>query len=130
LGIDLMSRSLAWAYPYRDQMPSSGPFALDMGAQRIIRPQQQNVGNMSPPNWHPAPPVIQDGKVVFTAPDAHSVHCINLRDGTPVWKKKQSENDLYLAGVFGGKVLIVGKTAVRALSLADGRQLWYVPTGD
>src|SRR5213082_2971512 len=35
-----------------------------------------------------------------------------------------------MAGVFNGKVLIVGKSAVRALSLEDGRQLWYAPTGD
>src|SRR5262249_40222652 len=80
--------------------------------------------------WQSAPPVIQDGKVVFTAPDANSIHCIHLRDGAPVWKRKQSEGDLYLAGVYNGKVLIVGKTWVRALALEDGRQLWQVPTGD
>src|SRR5207237_9798672 len=27
LGVDLLSRSLAWAYPYRDQMPTPVPFA-------------------------------------------------------------------------------------------------------
>ena len=72
--------------------------------------------------------MIQDGKVVFTAPDAGSIHCINLRDGTAVWKKKHQEGDLYLAGVFGGKVLIVGKNAIRVLSLNDGTQLWQEPT--
>jgi tetratricopeptide (TPR) repeat protein len=128
LGVDLLTRSLAWAYPYREQMPTPVPFLPINQPQPIPRPQMNFAPSVS--NWHSAPPVIQEGKVVFTAPDANSVHCINLRDGTPVWKKKQSENDLYLAGVFGGKVLIVGKTAVRALSLEDGRQLWYVPTGD
>ena len=132
LGVDILSRSLAWAYPYRDQMPQNVPFAMNQA--QILRGGfggiVQNVGTTSVANWHSAPPVIQDGKVVFTAPDANSVHCINLRDGTPVWKKKQSENDLYLAGVFDGKVLIVGKSAVRALSLQDGRQLWYLSTGD
>ena len=128
LGVDLLSRSLAWAYPYREQMPTTVPF-VSLQPQPFPRPTPVFIGN-SAANWHSSPPVIQDGKVVFTAPDATSVHCINLRDGTPVWKKKQSENDLYLAGVFNGKVLIVGKSAVRALSLHDGRQLWYVPTGD
>lgn len=128
LGIDLMSRSLAWAYPYREQMPQSMPFTP-------VQPQpfpipKQNFASTSIANWHAAPPAIQDGRVVFTAPDASSVHCINLRDGTPMWKKKQSDSDLYLAGVYSGRVLIVGKNAIRALSLEDGRQLWYIPTGD
>ena len=35
-------------------------------------------------NWKSSPPVIQDGKVVFAAPDASTVHCINLRDGAAV----------------------------------------------
>ena len=133
LGVDLLSRSLAWAYPYREQMPTPAPVLSNQQMQlqlRGIQVSQPNFASMSAANWHSAPPVIQDGKVVFTAPDANSVHCINLRDGTLVWKKKQAENDLYLAGVFNGKVLIVGKAAVRALSLQDGRQLWYLPTGD
>jgi outer membrane protein assembly factor BamB len=126
--VDLMSRSLAWAYPYREHMPASPPFATfqPQPFQRI----QPSFASLNTATWRSAPPVIQDGKVVFTAPDADSVHCVNLRDGTFVWKKKQSENDLYLAGVYNGKVLIVGKTAVRALNLEDGRQLWYAPTGD
>jgi outer membrane protein assembly factor BamB len=126
LGVDLMSRTLAWAYPYREKAignPTTpgGPF------QPFPQP---GVLNFNSSIWRTAPPVIQEGKVVFTAPDAHSVHCINLRDGTPVWKTPQMEGDLYLAGVFQGKVVIVGKNAVRILRLADGGQQFYIPTGD
>src|SRR5262249_34594186 len=70
------------------------------------------------------------GKVAGAAPDRLSVPCINLRDGMPAWKRRQNENDLFMAGVYSGKVLVVGKNAIRALSLEDGRQLWYLPTGD
>jgi outer membrane protein assembly factor BamB len=131
LGVDLMSRSLAWAYPYRDQMPTSLPMAFAGNPQigLVVRGGQQVGGSLYAPTWRSAPPVIQEGKVVFTAPDANSIHCINLRDGTPIWKKRQADNDLYFAGVYAGKVLIVGKSAIRALSLDDGRQLWYIPTG-
>ena len=128
LGVDLLSRSLAWAYPYREQAPTPVPFT-PVQPQPFPRPTP-NFASTSAANWRSAPPAIQDGKVVFTAPDANSIHCINLRDGTPVWKKRQSENDLYMAGVYNGKVLIVGKSAIRAVSLDDGRQLWYLPTGD
>lgn len=131
LGIDILSRSLAWAYPYREQAPPR-PAMINPNQFPGLGPQGQpiNVALTNTANWKSAPPVIQDGKVVFTAPDANSVHCVNLRDGTPVWKKPQMEGDLYLGGVFGGKVLIVARNAVRALSLTDGSTIWYVATGD
>jgi hypothetical protein len=81
---------------------------------------------LTPPKWKSAPPVIQDGKVVFTAPDADSIHCVRLTDGVRVWQNKKTENDLFLAGVFGGKVVIVGQKSVRALRLSDGSPLWNV----
>jgi outer membrane protein assembly factor BamB len=73
--------------------------------------------------------VVQDGRVVFTAPDGASVHCLNLGDGSLVWKAPRAADDLYLAGVAGGKVLIVGKRQCRALRLTDGSPLWQLATG-
>src|SRR5207302_11239052 len=38
--------------------------------------------------------------------------------------------DIYLAGIFQGKVLVVGKQSCRALNLTDGgKQLWQSATG-
>src|SRR5262249_7234024 len=112
LGVDLLSRSLVWSYPYREQNPPALPFQAQAfpggfgGGPGFGRPggTMPMVGNATLSNWHSAPPAIIDGKVVFTASDANSVHCINLRDGTPLWKKRQSETDLYMGGVFNGKV--------------------------
>jgi outer membrane protein assembly factor BamB len=126
LGVDLLSRTLAWAYPYREKTPAGEAMPIQPFPRRIPGGQI----NMSPANWYFAPPVLIDGKVVFTAPDAHSVHCINLRDGKPVWKARQEDGDLYLGGVIAGKVLIVGKNGVRLRSLADGSQTHFIPTGD
>src|SRR5439155_24136251 len=39
------------------------------------------------------------------------------------------DKDLYLAGVIGGKVLIVGAGYCRAVNLADGKEAWRVETG-
>ena len=33
-------------------------------------------------DWKAAPPIIADGKVVFTAPDGPELRCLNLRNGT------------------------------------------------
>ena len=53
-----------------------------------------------------------------------------MRDGRPAWRKGQQKGDLYLAGVFEGRVLIVGAAHIRALDLKNGSQLWSVGTGD
>jgi outer membrane protein assembly factor BamB/tetratricopeptide (TPR) repeat protein len=133
-GVDLMNRALVWSYPYREQShvaPFSnnnnigGPFGGP--PQKFVQPA---LGSSVLSNWKSTPPAVVDGKVVFTAPDANSVHCINLRDGTPVWKSGQRDGDLYMAGVFNGKVLVVGKSSIRALSLQTGATLWYLPTHD
>ncbi len=138
LGVDLTSRSLAWAYPYREQAPQTVNFPGAMNDPRrgmVFGPGPGGAMNMGSAatvaNWKSSPPVIVEGKVVFTAPDATSVHCINLRDGTPVWKKRQMDGDLFLAGVFQGKALVVGRSSIRALDIhKNGDMAWYQSTGD
>lgn len=123
LGVDLLSHSLVWAYSYReDQDRNSG--VVKQPGMWMNPAQDLNLR----PDWKVSAPVIQDGKVVFTAPDGASVHCLNLRTGTRAWKAPRTD-DLYMAGVFSGKVLLVGKSSCRALNLPDGKQLWAKETG-
>jgi outer membrane protein assembly factor BamB/tetratricopeptide (TPR) repeat protein len=156
VGVDPLSRSLLWAYAYRDKQP--------VGPDGIV----QDYFNPVPvvPSWRMTTPIISvgsgGGKVVFTAPDNEAIHCINLKDGTPVWKVNRNEDDLYVAGVFDGpppkdkdgkdpppkktekkpgqpvalastegpRVVIVGRSGCRALALEDGNtQVWHVATG-
>jgi outer membrane protein assembly factor BamB len=138
-GVNLLENSLLWAYPYRDkndtaeQAPAlNGRFPVRQwpppGFQ--VGPDGRVVPIITHHNqWKVTAPVISEGKVVFTAPDARSLHCINLRDGLPIWKRPKLDDDLYLGNVYNGKVLIVGKKSVRALSLANGETLWTLETG-
>jgi outer membrane protein assembly factor BamB len=137
-GINLLENSLVWAYPYREKSDNKPP--QDFNAQQqmmMMRRGRIIVGQNGMPvqatphhnQWKASAPVIADGKIVFTAPDARSIHCVNLRDGSPIWHKPKQEDDLYLGNVYNGKVLIVGKTSVRALSLSTGEILWTLPTG-
>src|SRR5579883_350259 len=138
-GVNLLENSLVWAYPYRDPSDASEqpapqwngrvmrggiPPGFQMGRDGNLHPIQNYQGQ-----WKVTAPVISDGKVVFTAPDARSIHCINLRDGSPLWRWPKHDEDLYLGNVYNGKVLIVGKKNVRALSLSSGETLWTVETG-
>src|SRR5262249_42050211 len=62
------------------------------------------------------------------AADDPALHCLSLSDGKRLWKADMND-DLYLAGVFGNAVLLVGKKHCRALRLSDGESLWRVETG-
>src|SRR5262249_2181142 len=133
LGVDLLSNSLVWAYPYREKTeteewrPGVGRGGLPPGW--VMTPDGRMVGPSPPQQWKVTAPVIVDGKVIFTAPDSRALHCVNLRDGAPLWKIQRAEDDQYLAGVFGGRVVVVGKKSVRALSLDQGETVWNVDTG-
>jgi outer membrane protein assembly factor BamB len=122
LAVDPATQALLWGYTYREgkQATPPPPRGKPLPFPGPLPPQ---------PGWRNTAPVIADGKVIFTAPDEDSVHCLNLRDGALVWRKPRHEGDLYLAGVFGKAVLVVGKSACRALDLASGKELWKLDTG-
>ena len=142
LGVDLLSNSLVWAYPYRQKDGETTPDVVDprFGRGRGGIGVQPGPGFVMGPDgrwynpdlntkWKVSPPVVVDGKVVFTAPDANAIHCISLRDGAAIWHQARQPDDLYFAGVFSGKAVIVGKSYVKALSLAKGDEVWRVSTG-
>jgi outer membrane protein assembly factor BamB len=130
LGVDLLSHSLVWAYAYRDKSQADSPEEEQRKQLRAQpwRVQQQGTIPVGPEQWKASTPIIQDGKVVFTASDGAKVFCLNLRDGSLRWNAERKD-DLYLAGVYNGRVLLVGKNSCRALNLDDGKQLWTLETG-
>src|SRR5262249_3978790 len=107
LGVDLLSHSLVWAHSYR-----KGPRNTQMDD---MRRRGRGVGGgrwggntaLAPwsNEWKAAAPAVQDGKVVFTAPDGTSIHCLDLRTGKLLWEEKKINEDVYMAGVYNGKVL-------------------------
>jgi outer membrane protein assembly factor BamB len=127
VAFDLVGRTLAWAQAYRDE-PAPEPVPQYFGRGR--RPRGRFV--TEPPNlameWKVSAPVIAGGKVVFAAPDAPEMYCLDLRDGSVVWQAKRGEGDLFLAGASGDRVVVVGKGEVRALALADGKPVWRCET--
>src|SRR5262249_35554695 len=104
LAVDLVSEGLLWAYAYRDREEKPQPKGRDgIPAGWAVRPD----GRWFDPNalknqWQVTAPIIQEGKVVFTAPDGDAVVCLRLRDGTPLWKERRRDDDVYLGGVVNG----------------------------
>jgi len=128
LCIDLLENSLVWAYPYGDARPS-GPVQPGIGRPRPqpgigIGPDGQPLRPLGADGWRGTAPIVQGGKVYFTAPDASAIHCVNLADGAKIWSQRRGEDDLYLAGVHDGKVIVVGRRGVRALDALKGTPAW------
>lgn len=130
LCIDMLTNSLVWAFPYREapataQLPQPGQPGFRPGIRAI--PGGTNYKPGSYTSWKVSAPIIQNGQVVFTAPDSDEIHCVRLRDGEQLWKHARGDDDLYLAGVFNGKALVVGKRSCYALSLSSGKKVWEIP---
>jgi outer membrane protein assembly factor BamB len=130
LGIDLLSHSIVWARSYRlAQNPNVGDPNQPIGGRiRPVNPNMMNM-NLNADRWRTSIPIISGGKVVFTAYDANSVMCLNLRDGETIWEATRAASDLYIAGIFDNKVVVVGKDQVKFLDLNKGTQLASVQTG-
>lgn len=136
-GVDLLSSSLLWAYPYREKSAAEAAPTTTAPFNRIgpvppgmVRLPDGRLVKMSTETfWMVSAPAVQDGKVVFTAPDAREIHCVSLRDGSRLWSQPRLPGDLFFAGVYNGKAVIVGEKKTRALSLARGDKLWEVETG-
>jgi outer membrane protein assembly factor BamB len=127
VAVDLTRRSLAWRHwlhspndlydPRRQQV-------LLMQQQRLIA--QQGGLLLDQNHWLDSLAPISDMRVIVTPRDANDVFCLNLLDGSLIWRKPRGEG-LFVAGIHQGKVLIVGRSYVQALNLADGEPAWPEP---
>ena len=119
LGVEPLSRGLLWAHTYSEERPTTR------------RPESEAVAEGVAPAelWAGCMPVVAEGRVLFTAADCDSVRCLDLRDGSLVWKAAAAPDELYLAGVWGDTVLVVGRRFCHGLDLATGRTRWRHPSG-
>lgn len=116
VAIELTTRSLLWGYTYgpRDDGSDRPPMLLGM----------RQVADLDPSvRWTDSSLTLADGCVLATPPDSQEIHCLNLIDGSPLWTQPR-DDDLYLACVHSGNVVLVGRHRVRALKLDDGQAAW------
>jgi outer membrane protein assembly factor BamB/tetratricopeptide (TPR) repeat protein len=130
VGVDLLEHSLLWAHSYRDADPqvnrSPNP-VIGGGAMRrgIFVPNNGITDNRAyttdSERWRLSVPYVSRGKVVFTAYDSLSVQCLDLRTGNLLWKHQRAPGDLYVAGIFEDRVMIVAKNSIRFLKLDSNK---------
>ncbi len=78
------------------------------------------------PRWLDATATIVDGRVLLTPAESESLFCLNLADGQPAWEPvpRRAHDDLYVACVHRGTIVLAGRHEVHGVRLADGKPAW------
>jgi outer membrane protein assembly factor BamB len=127
VAVDVTRRSLAWRHKFFNVAEMYDPRrqqALFVQQQRLIAAQGGSPIDQN--RWLDSLALIADMRVVVTPRDTNDIYCLNLLDGSLVWKKPRGEG-LFVAGIHQGKVLVVGRSYVQALNLTDGEPSWPEP---
>jgi outer membrane protein assembly factor BamB len=113
VGVDLVKRSLAWAYQYD----------LATRVEAIYQPSRGDRSARMVQRWLDTATTIVGNRVLLTPPESGHVHCIDLRSGRMLWKQPRGEMTR-LACIEGERILLVGNRKLRALRLDDGKSAW------
>ena len=124
VAVNLDRRVLSWAYQYSTKVvpqTRTNPFALRVRG-RIGRGYTTAIFD-DESRWVDAVPTVAGGRVILTPRDSNELHCVNLDDGKLVWKRQRGEG-MYVAAVYDGAVVVVGRSKLQAFSLDRGEPVW------
>ena len=116
--VDRVTHSLLWGYRPAPQGPRNNLNQVGDNEATHMVPNTPLGGT-----WGPAPPIIAEGRVVYTPMDAPVLVCLDEFTGKELWSKPRGSS-LYLAGVFDKLVVVVGRDAITAFHLEKGDQAW------
>jgi len=114
IAVDINARSLLWAHTYSTIIKEDAPLP---GGRGRMRPNPNVMNIVQHDRWRSSSPIISNGRVLLTAYDCDQLQCLDLRSGKLLWSEPRKIDDLYVGGISGNKVLIVGKSTVRAVQL-------------
>jgi outer membrane protein assembly factor BamB/tetratricopeptide (TPR) repeat protein len=120
VAVEPATRSLLWGYVYKpaDAAQSRQP-PMFFGVSPPSDPEPAN-------RWAQSQAILADGRVLVTPVDSAELHCLNVIDGKLLWRKPRQDN-LRLACVCRGKVILLGRQGLSALKLSNGEPAWSPP---
>jgi outer membrane protein assembly factor BamB len=117
VAIDSTTRSLVWGYQY----PRAQQYPIDR--VNVGRPIYPGTERRASEHWADGSVTIADGRVLVTPVETDQLYCLNLSDGQEMWKQNRGDQ-LYVACVHRGDVVLVGRNAVSGVRLASGEKAW------
>lgn len=133
VGVDLANQMLLWGYRY-DTMafaPVTGDRWLGGAGMGFATYEAESTKAFyeklhANDRWLDHVPVISGRSALVTPRDSQELHCLDVNTGKLQWAIPR-RNDLYIGGVFGKQLLLIGRNEVRAVDLADGTDSWTKP---
>ncbi len=113
VSFNVAKRSLAWVYRYESNVRPEQPYRGR---------EEDGVGGVAR-RWQDSAATIVGERVLLTPPDSDDLHCVELRTGRVMWKRKRGEMTR-LACADGERLLLVGNRQLKALWLNDGKPAW------
>lgn len=121
VAVDVATRRLRWGFEYRKEINELNPQLMQ------IRRAQAAQQRLTTPSWVDNTVTLARGVVVLTPVDDESrMFGIDLLTGAKKWERDRGDM-LFVAGVAGDRVIIVGKSQVTAARLDDGKDAWKAP---
>jgi outer membrane protein assembly factor BamB len=119
VAVDLTHRTLAWIHQgfsrvNQQEIYNTPLMAMLNNGQSMMAPGS---------TWSEDTAVISQGHVLYTSPEVNKLFCLDLTTGKLKWELPR-QNFLYLGGVVGDKVLVVGKQNVQCFRLSNKEVLW------
>lgn len=122
IAVDLTTRSLLWGYryPVTDNYQANARMMIVRRGGAVF----QAGGQLSSGDgWADSSVTIADGHVILTPTESDEMYCLDLLDGSLEWKQERQDG-LYVAGVHKNDVIVVGRSSLTGLHLADGQRAW------
>ncbi len=116
VAVDLSRRTLLWAYRYPQRFHHSA------GSLNLLR-RRRSRGFESAERWVDGAVTLAEGRALLTPAESNELHCLGIDDGQVQWRADRGDS-LYLACVFEGRVIVVGRNSVSALRIDDGAPAW------
>lgn len=133
VAVDLATRTLLWAYNYQVSPP--GDMVVMRNGVRVPQVGRIINGRMVIRNgqagdtegrWLDGCPVLAGGNVVLTPVESDDMHCVDLRSGGSKWVRSRGDG-LYVAGVVGDRLFVVGRRGVEAVDIKTAEKVWFTP---
>lgn len=119
LSVDVLTRSYEWAYRYasREIIPRTAARMGPFGDPAKVVPHT---------GWQRVGLVRDAGRVYFVSPESDSVQAVDDQTGQLLWERPRQDG-LYLGGLCGGRLLIVGFRTLTGLDPGTGDIAWQRP---
>jgi len=130
VAVDPLKRQVVWTHFYVDAGESLRNQGLMM---RMVRPQAQAPSMsreelLNDDRWFDTRIMVAGSCVVFTPPDDDSLVCVSLQTGKSHFDSRIPRGQMaYAATTYQDHLILVGRSEITSLNLADGPQLWKQP---